>query len=104
MAIHYPYAPPPQSGETDVRYTFRCHRMPLNPAIYNPEGVLRTDWQVQRPAQGKADQQHVFHINAMAFHRESETFVTGGGDGSYVFWDGRARVRIRGKGRDPGHG
>lgn len=45
------------------------------------------------PAQSGS--QNVFSVNAITFHKTQGTFCTGGSDGSFTFWDGMARTKLK---------
>jgi mRNA export factor len=42
-----------------------------------------------------AGSQHVFAVNDICFHKTEGTFGTGGADGSFTFWDGVARTKLK---------
>ena len=44
-----------------------------------------------------AGSQHVFAVNDICFHKTEGTFCTGGSDGSFTFWDGIARTKLKRK-------
>ncbi|KAK9479438.1 WD40-repeat-containing domain protein [Lipomyces japonicus] len=60
------------------KYAFKCHR------------AIEQDMDV------------VYPVNALAFHRQYGTFVSGGGDSLVCFWDHKARKRLRQYPRFPG--
>jgi hypothetical protein len=40
---------------------------------------------------------HAFAVNVIEFNKsQMGTFVSGGGDGSFVFWDGLKRTKLKG--------
>ncbi|KAG5439296.1 hypothetical protein PCANB_001595 [Pneumocystis canis] len=53
------------------KYAFKCHRL-------NQDGI-----------------DHVYPVNALAFHPIYGTFISGGGDGIVALWDGVAKKRLR---------
>lgn len=38
--------------------------------------------------------EHIFPVNAVSFHREYNTFATGGSDGLVNIWDGQNKKRL----------
>merc|ERR1711997_1380313 len=52
------------------KYAFKCHR--------NKDG----------------DVEHIFPVNAISFHKEYNTFATGGSDGLVNIWDGQNKKRL----------
>ncbi|EDO05712.1 WD domain G-beta repeat family protein [Babesia bovis T2Bo] len=56
----------------DSTFTFKCHRQEL---------------------QNKGGQ--IYSVNAIDFHNNHGTFVTGGGDGNFVIWDKDNRSRLK---------
>ncbi|CAD6589788.1 MAG: hypothetical protein TREMPRED_005516 [Tremellales sp. Tagirdzhanova-0007] len=77
VAIQYP-------GEIDDKknYSFKCHRYDIP-----------TNTMPGTPAQSGS--QNVFAVNAITFHKTQGTFCTGGSDGSFTFWDGMARTKLK---------
>lgn len=59
-----------EPGPGKVKYAFKCHRKTV-------DGT-----------------EHVYPVNAIAFHPEHGTFASGGGDGVVSVWDGVARKRL----------
>jgi len=55
------------------KYAFKCHRVP------DPS----------RPGEDR-----IFPVNAVAFHPVFGTFATGGGDGTVLTWDWKAKKRL----------
>lgn len=53
------------------KYAFKCHRV-------NVDGV-----------------DHVYPVNAIAFHPTYYTFASGGGDGTISIWDGENKKRVK---------
>ena len=51
-----------------------------------------------------AGSQHVFAVNDICFHKTEGTFGTGGSDGSFTFWDGVARTKLKRESRANIHG
>lgn len=56
-------------------FSFKCHR--------------------ESPANTK-DISNVYSVNAISFHPEHGTFSTAGSDGTFHFWDGNAKHRLKG--------
>lgn len=58
-------------------FSFKCHR--------------------ETPTQGpNKDVAQVYAVNAISFHPEHGTFSTAGSDGTFHFWDGQAKHRLKG--------
>lgn len=56
-------------------FSFKCHR--------------------ENPPNNK-EVSNVYSVNAISFHPEHGTFSTAGSDGTYHFWDGNAKHRLKG--------
>ncbi|KAI9874929.1 MAG: RNA export factor gle2, partial [Watsoniomyces obsoletus] len=58
-------------------FSFKCHR--------------------ETPTSGpNKDVSNVYSVNAISFHPEHGTFSTAGSDGTFHFWDGQAKHRLKG--------
>jgi len=58
---------------TSLNFSFKCHRDPPQNNMTN-----------------------VYSVNAISFHPEHGTFSTAGSDGTFHFWDGVAKHRLKG--------
>jgi hypothetical protein len=81
-------------GSTNDRrnYSFKCHRYDI------PAGSMPgTPAASSSSLSSSAGSQHVFAVNDICFHKTEGTFCTGGSDGSFTFWDGIARTKLKRK-------
>jgi len=64
-----------EEKDSSSNFSFKCHRetSPTNKDISN-----------------------VYSVNAISFHPEHGTFSTAGSDGTFHFWDGNAKHRLKG--------
>jgi cell cycle arrest protein BUB3 len=100
-------AQPMQVRDPPLKYqlrTLRCMPNGEGFACGSVEG--RVAWEYFEPQPGKAKyafkchrkqvegSEHVYPVNALAFHPEHGTFASGGGDGVVSVWDGVARKRL----------
>ena len=77
-------------------YTFKCHRRTMTK---DHKPVTTTDKRASAQA-GNYDEVHA--VNVIKFH-PSGTFVTGGADGVYIFWDKDAKARLTKPSEPCGH-
>jgi cell cycle arrest protein BUB3 len=68
IAFEY-YDPSPEIQAK--KYAFKCHRQPVN------------------------GEDHVWPVNALAFHPTYNTFASGGSDGTVSLWDHNAKKRLK---------
>ncbi|KAI0765911.1 WD40 repeat-like protein [Trametes elegans] len=68
IAVEY-FDPSPQAQEK--KYAFKCHRQIID------------------------DVDHVWPVNALAFHPVYNTFASGGSDGTVSIWDHKSKKRLR---------
>ncbi|KAG8872530.1 methionyl-tRNA synthetase [Tulasnella sp. 331] len=61
----------PSSDIQAKKYAFKCHRQPVN------------------------GEDHVWPVNALAFHPTYNTFASGGSDGTVSLWDHTAKKRLK---------
>lgn len=61
----------PSSEAQDKKYAFKCHRMTID------------------------DVDHVWPVNALAFHPVYNTFASAGSDGTVSIWDHKLKKRLR---------
>ncbi|MCJ1437325.1 RNA export factor gle2 [Xylographa pallens] len=64
-----------EEKDASANFSFKCHR--------------------QTPPNTR-DIANVFSVNAISFHPEHGTFSTAGSDGTFHFWDGNAKHRLKG--------
>lgn len=64
-----------EEKDSSMNFSFKCHR--------------------ETPANNK-DLTNVYSVNAISFHPEHGTFSTAGSDGTFHFWDGNAKHRLKG--------
>ncbi|ETN42780.1 uncharacterized protein HMPREF1541_01938 [Cyphellophora europaea CBS 101466] len=64
-----------EERDSSNNFSFKCHR--------------------ETPPNNK-DQSNVYAVNAISFHPEHGTFSTAGSDGTFHFWDGQAKHRLKG--------
>lgn len=64
-----------EEKDSSMNFSFKCHR--------------------DTPANNK-DVSNVYSVNAISFHPEHGTFSTAGSDGTFHFWDGNAKHRLKG--------
>ncbi|KAK2462589.1 hypothetical protein APHAL10511_005322 [Amanita phalloides] len=68
IAVEY-FEPSPEAQ--DKKYAFKCHRQTID------------------------DVDHVWPVNALAFHPTYNTFASGGSDGTVSIWDHKVKKRLR---------
>lgn len=64
-----------EEKDSNSNFSFKCHR--------------------DTPPNNK-DVSNVYSVNAISFHPEHGTFSTAGSDGTFHFWDGNAKHRLKG--------
>ena len=67
-----------EERDSSNNFSFKCHRE--NPPTSGPN----------------KDVAQVYSVNAISFHPEHGTFSTAGSDGTFHFWDGQAKHRLKG--------
>ena len=65
-----------EEKSADNNFSFKCHR--------------------DTPATGSRDAANVYAVNSISFHPIHGTFSTAGSDGTFHFWDGNAKHRLKG--------
>lgn len=65
-----------EERDSSNNFSFKCHR--------------------ESPVQGNKDTSNVYAVNAISFHPQHGTFCTAGSDGTFHFWDGNAKHRLKG--------
>jgi mRNA export factor len=66
-----------EEKDAGANFSFKCHR--------------------ETPTTGpNKDMANVYSVNAISFHPEHGTFSTAGSDGTFHFWDGNAKHRLKG--------
>lgn len=64
-----------EEKDSSSNFSFKCHR---------------------ENAPNSKDVSNVYSVNAISFHPEHGTFSTAGSDGTFHFWDGNAKHRLKG--------
>ena len=64
-----------EEKDASMNFSFKCHR---------------------EPSPQNKDVTNVYSVNAISFHPEHGTFSTAGSDGTFHFWDGNAKHRLKG--------
>ena len=62
--------------DASSNFSFKCHR--------------------ETPTTGSRDVSQVYSVNDISFHPQHGTFSTAGSDGTFHFWDGNAKHRLKG--------